>query len=262
MAQLVGKYITDATITLAKNANMATDSFIGRTTAGAGVQEVLSKTDALTILNVEDGANDYTHPNHSGDVTSVADGAQTIAAEAVTLAKMANMATASFIARDTAGAGVPEVINVADALTMLSVESGADVTDEANVTDALDGATLSAATVASADKVLIQDTDDNDVLKTVTVASILALGTGSTRIVEILTIDATDVSNKYSDDLTQVPTEATVVNVVPVGGIAQEYTVDFTIITDGADIKRLNWDTLGLESLLADTDKLIVTYTY
>jgi len=200
----------------------------------------------------------------SGDVTLANTGAVTIAAEAVTLAKMANMATASFIARDTAGAGVPEVINVADALTMLSVESGADVTDEANVTTALDNATLGAVTVATDDKVLIQDTSDTSALKTVTVASIVALAdvSGETKIVEILTVDSDDITNKYSDDLTQVPTEATVVNVVPVGGIAQEYTVDFTIITDGADIKRLNWDTLGLESLLADTDKLIVTYTY
>jgi hypothetical protein len=32
-----------------------------------------------TLINVADGANAYVHPNHSGDVTSVADGAQTIA---------------------------------------------------------------------------------------------------------------------------------------------------------------------------------------
>jgi hypothetical protein len=53
--------------------------------------------------------NLYVHPNHSGDVTSVGDGAQTIIAGAVTLAKMADMATASLIYRKTAGAGAPEV---------------------------------------------------------------------------------------------------------------------------------------------------------
>jgi len=262
MAQLKGKYIEDATITLAKNADMATASFIGRDTAGAGVQEVLSKAEALAVLNVEDGANAYTHPNHSGDVTSVGDGAQTIATGAVTLAKQADIATASIMGRATAGTGVQEVLSKADALTLLNVEDGADVTDEANVTDALDGATLDAATVASADKVLIQDTDGADALKTVTVASILALGTGSTRLVEVLTLDATDVgTNKYKD-LSQVPTEVNTVNVVPVGGIAQEYTVDFTVVTDGADIKRLNWDGLGLDGILEATDKVMVTYTY
>lgn len=55
------------------------------------------------------------------------------------------------------------------------IESSADVTDEANVTDALDGATLVAATVDAADKVLIQDSDDSDILKTATVQSIADL---------------------------------------------------------------------------------------
>ena len=70
----------------------------------------------------------YTHPNHSGDVTSAADGAQTIATAAVTLAKMADMATASLLGRNTAGAGVPEVLAKATALSLLNVADGADVT--------------------------------------------------------------------------------------------------------------------------------------
>ena len=141
-----------------------------------GAADAPTDLDASTdkYILVGDGT-DITSVAVSGDVTISNLGAVTIEAEAVTLAKMANMATASFIARDTAGAGVPEVINVADALTMLSVESGADVTDEANVTTALDGATLGAVTVASDDKVLVQDTSDSDALKTVTVASIAAL---------------------------------------------------------------------------------------
>jgi hypothetical protein len=73
-------------------------------------------------------------------------------------------------------------VNAADLRTHLNVENGADVTDEANVTDALDGATLTAATVAAADKVLIQDADGADALKTVTAQSIadLAAGGGTT----------------------------------------------------------------------------------
>ena len=57
------------------------------------------------------------------------------------------------------------------------IETAADVTDETNVTDALDGASLSAATVATGDKVLIQDIDDSDVLKTDTAQSIADLFT-------------------------------------------------------------------------------------
>jgi hypothetical protein len=193
MAQLKGKYIEDGTITLAKNANMATASFIGRKTAGDGVQEVLSKTDARTLLNVEDGA---------------------------------------------------------------------DVTDEANVTDALDGATLDAVTVATDDKILIQDTSDGDTLKTVTAQSIADLaGAGETKKVEILTIASGDITAKYKD-LAEIPATATAVQVTPVGGIPQEYTVDFTVITDGTDVRRLNWDGLGLEALLEADDKVMVSYTY
>jgi hypothetical protein len=183
--------------------------------------------------------------------------------KAVTLAKMADMATNSFIGRTTADTGVPEILSKADALSILNVEEGADVTDEANVTDALDGATLDAETVATDDKVLIQDTSDGDALKTVTAQSIADLADGGeTKKVEILTIDSTDITNKYSDDLTEVPADATAVEVTPVGGIPQEYTTDFTVISDGSDVKRLNWDGLGLESLLEEDDKVVVSYTY
>ena len=72
--------------------------------------------------------NKYVHPNHSGEVTSVADGVQTIATAAVTLAKMADMATASLLGRNTAGTGVPEVLAKATALSLLNVADGADVT--------------------------------------------------------------------------------------------------------------------------------------
>ena len=60
-------------------------------------------------------------------MTSVADGAQTIAANAVSLAKMATMATASLLGRDTAGTGDPEVLSKATALTLLNVADGAEV---------------------------------------------------------------------------------------------------------------------------------------
>lgn len=77
--------------------------------------------------------NKYVHPNHTGEVTSVADGEQTITNKAVTLAKMNDMATASLLGRNTAGIGVPEVLSKATSLSLLNVEDGADVTDATNV---------------------------------------------------------------------------------------------------------------------------------
>tara|TARA_R110000782_G_scaffold259110_2_gene349335 strand:+ start:51125 stop:52300 length:1176 start_codon:yes stop_codon:yes gene_type:complete len=48
--------LLDGSVTLAKHANIATDSFLGRTTAATGAVEVLSAGDARTVLNVADGA--------------------------------------------------------------------------------------------------------------------------------------------------------------------------------------------------------------
>jgi hypothetical protein len=67
---------------------VSASTVVGRAAAGGIV--ALTKSDLLTLLNVADGANAYTHPNHSGDVTSAADGAQTIAAKAVHVSMLAD----------------------------------------------------------------------------------------------------------------------------------------------------------------------------
>ena len=48
---------------------------------------VMSDDDKTRLDGMADSANNYVHPNHSGDVTSSADGATTIANDAVTAAK-------------------------------------------------------------------------------------------------------------------------------------------------------------------------------
>ena len=58
-------------VTLGKMADLASSTILGRATAGTGAPEALSATQVRTILNVANGANNYVHPNHSGDVTSV-----------------------------------------------------------------------------------------------------------------------------------------------------------------------------------------------
>lgn len=74
----------------------------------------------------------YTHPNHSGDVTSVGDGATTITNNAVTLAKLDDIATNSFLGRDTAGTGDPEVLSASEARAVLNVEDGATIDQTAS----------------------------------------------------------------------------------------------------------------------------------
>ena len=90
-------------------------------------------------INVADGANNYTHPNHSGDVTSVGDGATTIANDAVTNAKLANVATATIKGRATAGAGDPEDLSASQVRTILNVADGAEVNVQSNWTEADSG---------------------------------------------------------------------------------------------------------------------------
>ena len=82
-----------------------------------------------------------------------------------------------------------------------------------------------------------------------------------TAVTENLTLNATNISNKYID-LANTPLYNTAVKVFPAGGIKQLYTTDFTVISDGTSVKRLNWDSLGLESYLADGDIISVDYIY
>ena len=67
--------------------------------------------DGSTFYNIPISTeyNNYTHPNHSGDVTSVGDGAQTIAANAVSDAKFRQSAALSIVGRSANTTG-----NVAD----------------------------------------------------------------------------------------------------------------------------------------------------
>ena len=74
----------------------------------------------------------YSHPNHSGDVTSSGDGAQTIANNVVTFAKMQDIATDTFMGRTASGSGDAKALSVSEARTMLNVENGATADQSAS----------------------------------------------------------------------------------------------------------------------------------
>lgn len=89
------------------------------TVATTSVNGFMSAADKSKLDGVASGANSYAHPNHSGDVTSVGDGATTITNNAVTNAKLADMAAQTFKGRTAAGAGDPEDLTVAQATALL-----------------------------------------------------------------------------------------------------------------------------------------------
>jgi hypothetical protein len=121
--------ITSDAVTNAKLANMTVSTIKGRVTAGTGDPEDLTATQVRTLLNVANGANAYVHPNHSGDVTSVADGAQTIAANAVTNAKAAQMATKTYKGRTSAGTGNAEDVAIETLKADLAVNNVDNTSD-------------------------------------------------------------------------------------------------------------------------------------
>ena len=92
----------------------------GFSIAGGTTSKTLTVSNTLTLagtdgstLNIGTGGTlgtgafttAYVHPNHTGDVTSTADGATVIGTNKVTLAKMAQITTASILGRNTAATG-------------------------------------------------------------------------------------------------------------------------------------------------------------
>jgi hypothetical protein len=128
---------------------LTTDSFtigtnavtFAQYSAGSFTLATLSDTDVSSEASgnvlVYDGSNSWDNKVVSGDATLASTGAITIAADAVTYAKIQNVTTTDrLLGRDSAGAGVIEEITPANTRTMLNVEDGADVTDATNVTAA------------------------------------------------------------------------------------------------------------------------------
>jgi len=156
--------IDNEAVILTKITNISTATILGRNTAGSGSPEELSATVVRAILNVENGAtadqtdgeiktayennadtnaftdSDVTNLGNqsgtntgdqtitlTGDVTGSGTGsfAATIAADSVTNAKAANVATATIKGRVTAATGDPEDLTGTQATTLLDTFTSA-----------------------------------------------------------------------------------------------------------------------------------------
>ena len=105
---------TDAQIATAYNNEVAQVSSSERTAGTETGIRRYSPADVKTITTTH-SINALT-----GDVTAGVDGATTIGNNAVTLAKMSDMSTDTFIGRDTSGTGDPEHLSLATVKSMLS----------------------------------------------------------------------------------------------------------------------------------------------
>ncbi len=146
--------IANGAVTLAKMQSISDARILGRVSAGSGVVETLTAAQVRTLLNVADGANNYTHPNSgvsagsynnvmvntqghvtdgsnvayltgnqnitlSGDVTGTGATsiATTIANGAISYAKIQNLAGPGLIGRPAAGSGVSSLITLGSGLS-------------------------------------------------------------------------------------------------------------------------------------------------
>jgi len=154
-------------VTHAKYQQVATDTMIGRTAAGTGNVTALTAAQVRGIINVADGANNYSHPNHSGDVTSSGDGATTISANAVTHSKYQQVATDTIIGRTETGTGDVTALTAAEVRGIINVADGAQVNVGTNL-----GYTASTRTITSS-------TGSNTTLPNVVAAGNSGLMTGA-----------------------------------------------------------------------------------
>ena len=99
-----------------------TQRILGRITADSGEVETLTAAQLRTIINVADGANNYSHPNHTGDVTSDGDGAQTIGNDVVTNAKAANMPAETIKGNPTGSPADPQDMTPSAVRSLLGVQ--------------------------------------------------------------------------------------------------------------------------------------------
>ena len=84
------------------------------------------RTKTVTIPASDNTDTVYTHPNHSGDVTSSGDGATTIGNDKVTYAKMQNISTTSRLLGRDSGDGTVEELAPANIRNMINVADGAN----------------------------------------------------------------------------------------------------------------------------------------
>ncbi len=242
--------IDNSAVTLAKIANIATATFLGRNTASSGVVEELSIATAKTMLNLTGTNSGDQTITLTGDVTGSGTSSftTTIASNAVTFAKMQTVSTQVILGRDTGGTGNIEALAPSTVKTMLQL-SGTNTGDQTiTLTGDVTGSGTSsfAATIANNAVTLAK-------MATITTASFLGRNTASTGNVEVLSVSTVrtmlSIGNVENTALSTWPGST---NLVTVGTITTG-TWSGTAIADNKIASALTGKTYNALTLTAQT---------
>jgi hypothetical protein len=148
MATGDGRYLS-----VSSSASIATDRLLGRDTAGTGAAEALTVGGGVEFT----GSGGIQTSAFTGDVTKTAGGtATTIAADAVTNAKLANMASATVKGQTSGGSGDPVDLTAAQLVTIINTADGTGTGLDSDLLDGQHGSfytnasNLSAGTIPDA----------------------------------------------------------------------------------------------------------------
>ena len=174
---------------------------------------------------------------------------------------------------DVTAAGSGSIITSGERTKLTNIETAADVTDATNVNAAIAGHTYTAATVAANDKILIQDTDGSNAVKTVTASSIAALGgvtasnvadADADTKVDVETSSDADTISMHTAGTERVLIDTNVnlgvgVNVVFEGSAANAHETTLTVANPDADRTITLPNATGTVALLTDINATNVT---
>ena len=255
--ETAANYVLSSTLTstLTAYAPLASPTFTGTPaapTATTGTNTTQLATTAFVIAQI--AATGSSIPNgDKGDITTSAGGATwVIDDKAVTLAKMADMATGSLIYRRTAATGVPEVNTVAQLKTDLglvgnntgdqtiTLSGDATGSGQAGVVVTIPADTITYAKMqnASAGNVVLTraTATSGDYGETALAASRL-LGRGSSGDIAAISVGSNLTFGASSFDVASVPTSLTFNNAG--SGAASGTTFN------GATARTISWNTIG-----------------
>lgn len=226
------------------NTNAYTDAEVSKL---AGIEASADVTDAANVTSALSGAVITSATVAATDKVLLQDAddldnlkvvtAQSIADLAPTVVDSVNGKTGVVVINpdDLSDAATTNKFTTASDIAKLAgIEASADVTDATNVISSLSGATITSATVAADDKVLIQDTNDSNNLKQVTAQSIANLASGNLDLISSTTISSTVSSVSFTsglDDATYADLLVVFNNITSNGTANAEMML--TVSTDG-----------------------------